>query len=370
MHEGPNSSRRSFLGFLGKGALAGSAATLGLDSGAEARDAARAKTPEKQENLWNAIQDLETKLSASGVYTREFNDPATPPQRVGEIFDEIQRVLERMDLADMVPGHPDIDSRVYRRLPAPLKQLHGLQQLKLSRYVTKLDGTKVRVAMIGTGYYISFGGNENFFVTNRHCVEGMDQDAQGQFKNLGSNGEDLAVRYEPNYRGPAIMMDKNQTDSDVQGRMTMMRSKDRFGKDSWRLSFAIKMNPTLYGKIYPRDLTGDEARRDQVQNNFAFIMRPGDTTADMENNFAPKGQSGTPIFVWRGSPESGGYQPALTFFAFTTSAGKCGNDHSGLCAPLGYAVGVDALKALCESAKSGWTTETHPAGGGYVTRKP
>lgn len=304
------------------------------------------------------------KLAPGGSFAKKLENPNTPPEQVAFIFDYIQTVQERMELVEAFPKHPGIDPRAHRRGPAPLEHLHGVRPISLTE---RKPGPRGEVmGRRGTGYYITFGGTDNYFVTNWHCVEGTKEESQ--FRSLGKNGDDLAVRYEPHYRGPALTMDRELTDLDLQGRMLMMRSLDRTGKDVWRSSFFIKMNPALYEKVYKRKPRMNNAQDGRFSSGFMFIMRGGDSTPDKHGEFPPQGQSGTPVLAWMGTSEEGGYQAATTFFGLRVRSPECTDSEEGLCAPVGHIAGVDALKGLCVSAKEARQTETNPRGGGFVTR--
>ncbi len=328
---------------------------------AEAREVQAAK---RLENLWVSIADIEMKLGPGGSFAKKLESADTPPEQVAWIFDYLQTVQERMELVAAFPEHPGIDPRARRRGSAPLAHLHGVQPKNFTERKKGPDGREM--TRRGTGYYITFGGTDNFFVTNWHCVEGTKEESQ--YKSLGEHGDDLAVRYEPEYRGPALMMNRELIDLDLQGRMIMMRSLDRFGKDVWRSSFLIKINPALYEKIYKRKPRAGQSKDDRFSSGFIFIMRSGDSTSDEHGAVPPEGQSGTPVLAWMGTPEEGGYQAATTFFGMRKSGIDCVDSEEGLCAPIGHVSGIDALKALCDSAKDARETETNPRGGGFVTR--
>lgn len=353
-------SRRGLLKFAIKAPLALAAAKLGF-SADDAAAAKRIQSAERAEDIWRSIEDLEKKLAPGGSFARKLGDPNTDPGQVDWIFRYIQAVQEKMELVNFFGEHSDIDPRALRRAAPPLAHFHGMKPRDFSLREKASDGRKrTRRCM---GYYLSFGGDENFYVTNRHCVEGTTE--EGSFVTLGDAGEDIAVMYEPGYRGPALMMDREMTDRDLEGRMMVMRSLDRNNTDTWRISFLIKMNPVLYEKIFkqrPRGLGTAFA------DSFVFIMRGGDSTPDRAGMIPPQGQSGSPILVWFGTPESGGYRVALTFFGARVLGADCIENGRGMCAPLGSAVGIDALKALCASAKEGRQTKANPRGGGFVTR--
>ncbi len=301
------------------------------------------------EGLDEAIRDVENGLAPGGRYSRIFDDPNSSLEAAGRVLRYINRVIEHLEVAQHFPDMYGDQTETLRRKVPPLSHFHGATSVK---FHARLKDGGVKESHCG-GYHVALNG-ESFFATAKHCVEGKLE--ENQFFTPGYNVADIAVRYEPHYRGPALTLDTSLSDKDVQGKMVVLQGK-RLGKPLMRISFLIKMSPILYQKIFKTSPDARDWLSSQFASTFMMPLQPGDATKNDDGTLPAQGMSGAVVAPW----VRGGYRASGPFFGTVHWSSVPNTQQKGLSSAMGFVQGVDVLKDACNKARSlseapGWVT--------------
>lgn len=344
-------------------AVAGATLATPLDS--QARDAgpqqsktqvsesvhtkSRAEMTVTPEALDRAIANIEEKFAPGGLWARAFENPATTREEVDRILRYVNQVLPHLEVlqhfSSLYPGQ----SEALRRKVPPKEYFHGTASVVFHER-SREGGTRPRHC---GGYYIALDG-ASFFATAKHCVDGTVEEPQ--FFSPGYNAGDIALRYEPEYRGPALTLDPTLTDKDIQGKMVALQG-ERLGEPFMRVSFLIRMSPELYKKIFNESPQANDWLSSQFASTFMMPLQPGDATMNSDGSLPAQGMSGAVVAPWI----RGAYRASGPFFGTVHLSAVPPERQVGLSSAKGFVVGVDALKDACNRARAlqsapGWVT--------------
>lgn len=328
-------NRRDFLRMGGKFAIGALALKLGF-SPEEAKSAEAIQSAMRPEDLDRSILDLETKLAPGGSFALRLNDPETSAEEVDWIFRYVNRVLDHVEIRAVMPEQYVDQKEAQKRAVPPKEQFHGTSEVRFTKIVNEKAERH-----ICHGYYVSFGG-ASYYATANHCIAGTTE--ANNFVPLGTEKRDIAVRYEPYYQGGAVVLDEFLTDADIQGRMMAIQG-ERLGKPFTRSSFLIKMNEDLYRKVFDKPSEKDGWLGAQFASTFMCLLQPGDSSLDWTGHAPPQGMSGSMVAVWRD-----GYRAAGTFYGIRVLNRP--GPQTGLNSPMGFVVGINALKDACARARA------------------
>ncbi len=314
------------------------------------RTTSRSEMTVTPETLDRAVLDLEQKLAPGGLFARALENPKTSVEEVDAILRYINKVTEHLEVLQRIPSaYPGQNESQTRRIP-PKEYFHGTSSVVF--HDLSVNGTP-QPRYCG-GYYIAFSGS-SYFTTAKHCVDGTVEESQ--FFTPGYDTADIAVRFEPNYHGPALVLDPKVSDDTIQGKMVAIQG-ERVGKPFTRISFLIRMSPVLYEKIF-RESPGTHGwLSSQVASSFMIPLQPGDATPNDDKSLPPQGMSGAVVAPWI----HGGYRASGPFFGTRSLPTVPAQNQYGISSAMGFVVGVDALREACNQARalndaSGWVTK-------------
>lgn len=167
---------------------------------------------------------------------------------------------------------------------------------------------------------------------------------------------DIAVRYEPQYRGQALTLDPTLSDKDIQGKMVVLQG-ERKGEPFMRVSFLIKMSPALYRKIFKASSESGGWIASQFASTFMMPLQRGDATMRDDRSLPAQGMSGAVAAPW----VRGGYRASGPFFGTVHWSNVPNAEQVGLSSAMGFVQGIDVLKDACNKARTladapGWVT--------------
>lgn len=323
--------------------------TAGVSYTKSERNKPRLEIRVAPERLDEAIKDIETKLAPGGLFARAFENPATSREEVDTILRYINRTIEHLEvLQNFSDMYGDQKEALERKVP-PREYFRGTTSVKFNKYT---EGGIIKPSYCG-GYYMAMNGG-SFFVTAKHCVEGTLE--ENQFFAPGYDVADIAVRYEPEYRGPALTLDPSISDKDIQGRMVVLQGK-RVDTPFRRVSFLIRMSPALYKKIFNESPETGNWMSSQFASTFMMPLQPGDATINDDRSLPAQGMSGAVVAPWI----RGGYRASGPFFGTVHWSSVPGAQQVGLSSAMGFVQGIDVIKKACNQARAlhsapGWVT--------------
>ena len=301
------------------------------------------------EQLDEAIRDLENKLAPGGLFTKTLANPDSSRDEVEQILRYINRTIEHLEVLQYFPDMYGGQKEALNRKVPPAESFRGTTSVQFHKYG---EGGRIELSHCG-GYYIAMNG-ASFFVTAKHCVEQTLE--ENQFFAPGYDVADIAVRYEPEYAGPALTLDSGLTDNDIQGKMVVLQGQ-RIGKPFMRVSFLVRMSPALFEKIFKTSSNDGNWISSQIASTFMMPLQPGDATKNEDTSLPAQGMSGAVVAPW----VRGGYRASGPFFGTVHWNNVPNAQQVGLSSAMGFVQGIDVLKDACNKARAlgdapGWVT--------------
>lgn len=321
----------------------------------------------RPENLDDSIRDLETKLSPGGSFARKLENPTTSIEEVDWILRYVNKVVEHLKEMSIMPQQYVGQTEAGIRTVPPLENFRGTVPMTL----IAIDAEGKEKKRICSGSYMALGG-ASYFVTARHCIEGTT--IEKQFTTLPYEEGDIAVRYEPEYQGPAISLNESYTDRDLQGKMAAIQGTKN-GKPFTRVSFLIKMSEPLFQKLIGDAKAQASWLPPLMAKSFMLPLLPGDATLGADRSAPPLGMSGSRVSPWidgafRAGPPFFGAN-MLEYEDATGSRGIEKRDQKGINSPMGFVASLDAMKKACARAREEHENARRPHEGapdGWIAR--